>query len=291
MRSQIIFQYREGTSLLHGLDPFTKLVGMFAFTFLAFGTFIGWAQALITASVFLIAVVGGRISLLDIVRGTWFFGIACLGFLVVQGITLPGTEPGPQIFGHTIYLDSVDYALAIALRIYTIFLISLIFLRTTNPRDLAVAVVNVLRVPYRIAYAFFIALRIIPLIEEEMKVVRAAQRVRGVGERKGLRGRLFEARRYTMPLLIGSMREASTMVLSMEARGFGAYPTRTFVDPVPVRLAGKIVTAAVIALVVVWYTLIAAGVIHTAFVRSAGLTPTNFGLSHQEQPPVPCSGC
>jgi energy-coupling factor transport system permease protein len=284
MRNQIVFQYREGTSILHRLDPFTKLVGMFAFTFLAFGTYIGWAQALITVGVFLIALVAGRISLLDIFKGTWLFGIACLGFLVVQGITLPGTEAGPQILGHTIYLDAVDYALAIALRIYTIFLISLIFLQTTNPRDLAVSVVNVVRIPYRIAYAFFIALRIIPLIEEEMKVVRAAQRVRGIGERKGLRGRLFEARRYTMPLLIGSMREAATMVLSMEARGFGAFPTRTFVDPVPMRVTGKIVTGALIALVITWYTLIAAGVIHTAFVRSAGVTPTNFGLTHQDQP-------
>jgi energy-coupling factor transport system permease protein len=286
MRNQIVFQYREGTSILHRLDPFTKLVGMFAFTFLAFGTYIGWAQALITVGVFAIALFAGRISLLDIVRGTWFFGIACIGFLVVQGITLPGTEVGPQILGHTVYLDAVDYALAIALRIYTIFLVSLIFLQTTNPRDLAVSVVNVLRVPYRIAYAFFIALRIIPLIEEEMKVVRAAQRVRGIGERKGLRGRLFEARRYTMPLLIGSMREAATMVLSMEARGFGAFPTRTFVDPVPMRLSGKIVTGALVALVFTWYALIATGVIHTAFVRSAGVTPTNFGLVHQDPTPT-----
>jgi energy-coupling factor transport system permease protein len=223
--------------------------------------------------------------LLDIIRGTWFFGIACLGFLVVQGVTLPGTEVGPQVLGHTIYLDAVDYALAIALRIYTIFLISLIFLQTTNPRDLAVSVVNVLRVPYRIAYAFFIALRIIPLIEEEMRVVRAAQRVRGIGERKGIRGRLFEARRYTMPLLIGSMREAATMVLSMEARGFGAFPTRTFVDPVPMQRSGKVITGALVALVFIWYTLIAVGVIHTAFVRSAGVTPTNFGLTHQEATP------
>jgi hypothetical protein len=35
---------------------------------------------------------------------------------------------------------------------------------------------------------------------------------------------------------------------------------------------------------VTWYTLIGFGVIHTAFVRSAGVTPTNFGLTHQEQP-------
>ena len=40
------------------------------------------------------------------------------------------------------------------------------FVRTTDPRELAIALVTQMKMPYRIAYAFFIALRIIPTIEE-----------------------------------------------------------------------------------------------------------------------------
>ena len=43
---------------------------------------------------------------------------------------------------------------------------------------LAIALVTQVHIPYRIAYAFFIALRIIPTIEEEIKIIRSAQAVR-----------------------------------------------------------------------------------------------------------------
>ncbi len=58
-----------------------------------------------------------------------------------------------------IYAESCDYALASALRIYTIVLSSLVFVRTTDPRELAIALVTQMQMPYRIAYAFFIALQ------------------------------------------------------------------------------------------------------------------------------------
>ena len=66
----------------------------------------------------------------------------------------------------------------------------MVFVRTTDPRDLAIALVTQMHVPYRIAYAFFIALRIVPTIEEEIKIIRSAQAVRGVARKRGLTGRI-----------------------------------------------------------------------------------------------------
>jgi energy-coupling factor transport system permease protein len=65
-------------------------------------------------------------------------------------------------------------------------LASLVFVHTADPRELAIALVTQMRVPYRIAYAFFIALRIVPTIEDEIKTIRAAQRVRGVAAKRYL---------------------------------------------------------------------------------------------------------
>jgi len=144
---------------------------------------------------------------------------------VIQTLTLPGTTEILRILGKPIYVESADYALASALRIYTIILASLVFVRSTDPRELAIALVTQMKIPYRIAYAFFIALRIIPTIEEEIKIIRSAQAVRGVVRQRGMTGRIREAKRYAMPLLVGALRRASTMVMSMEARGFGAYPS------------------------------------------------------------------
>ena len=97
-----------------------------------------------------------------------------------------------SILGKPIYAESADYALASALRIYTIILSSLVFVRTTDPRELAISLVTQARIPYRIAYAFFIALRIIPTIEEEIKIIQSAQAVRGVAKQRGLSGRIRE---------------------------------------------------------------------------------------------------
>jgi energy-coupling factor transport system permease protein len=262
------FAYRDTHSWLNALDPVTKFVGVVAFTFIAFGTYIWWAQVAITIAVFLLATIGGRIGLGDIWRGTWYFAVASVGFFVVQSWSLPGSDPWFVFAGHQFYADTINFAFSLAVRIYIIFVLSLIFVRTTNPRDLAVASVQVLRVPYRIAYSLFVALRIIPLIEDQFATVRAAQSVRGVGMDPGIRGRIRNSVRYALPVLVGVMREANVMVLSMESRAFGAYPTRTFVDDVRMGRRGVLIRVGLIVAVVVWYVLIGLGVINAGFLHN-----------------------
>jgi energy-coupling factor transport system permease protein len=260
------FQFRAGTSFFHRLDPLTKLAWLVSVSLLAFGAYIAWLQITITALVLCTALVLARLSPVVIFRGTWLFGVACVSFWIVQTLTLPGTHVAFHIFGHPIYAESADYALASALRIYAVILSSLVFVRATDPRDLAIALVTQMRVPYRIAYAFFIALRIIPTIEEEIKTIRAAQAVRGVVRQGGVAGRIGEMKRYAMPLLVGSLRKASMMVMSMESRAFGAYPQRTFVEAPRMNAAGVAVCAIMLILVVIWYGALIFGYVHSFYV-------------------------
>jgi energy-coupling factor transport system permease protein len=251
---------------MHRLDPLTKLGAVIAISLMAFGAYIAWIQIGLAALVLATAIVFAGISPAEILRGTWLFILACTSFFVIQTFTLPGSHEAFRILGHPIYVESADYALASALRIYTIILASLLFVRCTDPRELAIALVVQLKVPYRIAYAFFIALRIIPTLEEEIKIVRAAQMVRGVNRRRGLIGRMADMKRYAMPLLVGSLRRASMMVMSMEARAFGAYPERTFVEVPHVGLASRILLVAMGIAVVAWYTALGLGLVHTVYV-------------------------
>ncbi|WP_131118809.1 energy-coupling factor transporter transmembrane component T family protein [Lichenihabitans psoromatis] len=265
MRSGV-FQFRSGTSFFHRLDPLTKLAWLVGISLLAFGAYIAWVQIVITAVVLFTALVLARLSPVEIWRGTWLFVFACSSFLVIQTLTLPGTHVAFRIAGHPIYAESFDYALASALRIYTIILSSLVFVRTTDPRELAIALVTQMKVPYRIAYAFFIALRIIPTLEDEIKTIRAAQSVRGVARQGGIAGRIREMKRYAMPLLVGSLRKASMMVMSMEARAFGAFPQRTFVDAPQMTWAGMTVCAIMLIAVLGWYLALGLGYVHTMYV-------------------------
>jgi energy-coupling factor transport system permease protein len=261
-----VFQFRASRSPLHRLDPLSKFVALLAVSFLAFGVYIAWVQIIVCAAVLLAAVGLAWISPVQIWRGTWPFVLACTSFIIIQIWTLPGTHEAFRLFGRPVYAESADYALASALRIYTVLLASLVFVRCTDPRELAIAVVVQLRVPYRIGYAFFIALRIIPTLEEEIKIIRAAQAVRGVARGRGLGGRLRDAGRYAMPLLVSSLRRASMMVMSMEARAFGAYPDRTFVEVPHMRWPGVMTCVCLLVLVAAWYTLLATGVVHTIYV-------------------------
>jgi energy-coupling factor transport system permease protein len=269
MNRSTAFQFRAGKSFFHRLDPLTKLAWLVAISFLAFGAYIAWVQIAITIAVIFTAFALARLPLLVVLRGTWLFGLACLSFLVIQTLTLPGSHVAFRILGHPIYAESADYALASALRIYTIILSSLVFVRITDPRELAIALVTQMKVPYRIAYAFFIALRIIPTIEEEIKLIRAAQAVRGVVRQRSITGRIGESKRYAIPLLVGSLRKASMMVMSMEARAFGAYPERTFVEAPRMSASGIAVCAVMLALVVGWYAALGLGYVHSFYVLAA----------------------
>lgn len=268
MSRSTAFQFRAGSSFFHRLDPLTKLAWVLGISLLAFGAYIAWVQILIAIAVMLTALLLARISPTDIFRGTWLFGLACISFWIIQTLTLPGKHVAFHILGKPIYAESADYALASALRIYTIVLASLVFVRASDPRELAIALVTQMRIPYRIAYAFFIALRIVPTIEEEIKTIRAAQAVRGVARQRSIAGRIMETKRYAMPLLVGSLRRAAMMVMSMESRAFGAYPTRTFVDAPRMTASGAVVCVTMLALVVGWYTALGLGYVHSFYVFS-----------------------
>ena len=162
------FQFKAGNSLFHRLDPMSKLVWLFGVSLLAFGAYIAWIQVVITLAVLGTALFLARLSVSEVVRGTWIFIAASMSFFIIQTLSLPGHTVAFHIFSKPIYAESADYALASALRIYAIVLSSMVFVRTTDPRDLAIALVTQMRMPYRIAYTFFIALRIVPTIEEEI---------------------------------------------------------------------------------------------------------------------------
>lgn len=260
---ELVFQYRAGNSFIHRLDPVTKTVALFAVSFLAFGSFVTWPQLLILAFAFFAAVVLGGLSPGEIWKATKWLAIACLFFFLIQAYMLkvPGQVPVLRLGQKVIYLETLDYSASVSVRIYTIFLVSLIFIRTTHPRDLAVGFVQILNLPYKVPYAFFIALRIIPLIEEEARCINEAHKVRGYGEKTGLGDRLQNIKRFTVPLLVRSLRDASITSHSMESRGFGAYPRRNYVEEVRMSTAGKVITASCIIAVIVWYALIFLGVI------------------------------
>jgi energy-coupling factor transport system permease protein len=173
-----------------------------------------------------VGLVLGRVSWRTFLRGSSFVLVLALGILVFQTSFIHRGEPLLDIGPLTIHTTGVRQGLTTGLRILLISVAALVFVWTTNPRDLIIGLVH-LGVPYRAAYAIFVAFQFVPLLEQEARIIREAHAVRGLAEVSGR----FEAwKRYVVPLLAYAIRKAETAAIAMDSRAFGAYPRRTFVD-------------------------------------------------------------
>ncbi len=128
--------------------------------------------------------------------------------------------------------ESLRVGLTLGLRVLTIVLFSFLFAATTDPRDLALSMVQQARLPYKLAFGLFAGFRFLPLLGTEFENIRAAHRVRGAGRGRGWRGALNELRRSLIPLFALVVRKANQIGMAMESKGFGAYPDRTYLTEV-----------------------------------------------------------
>ncbi len=130
--------------------------------------------------------------------------------------------------------ESLRTGITLGLRVLTIVLFSYLFAATTDPRDLTLSMVQQARLPYKMAFGLFAGFRFLPFMGTEFETIRAAHRIRGVGEKRGWRGTYRELRRFTIPLFASVIRKASQIGIAMESKGFGAYEDRTYLREIRV---------------------------------------------------------
>lgn len=113
---------------------------------------------------------------------------------------------------------------AIALRGLAIALPGITVLLTTDPTDLADGLAQTLRLPARFVLSALAALRLVEVMITEWGILAAARRARGAGVSRGPWGVVKEFGGQSFTLLVQSLRRATRLAMTMEARGFGAGP-------------------------------------------------------------------
>lgn len=175
------------------------------------------------------------------------------------------------LFGHAsgrVFLDlgpwlvtegSLWLGLAILLRVLAVGIPGVVLFATTDPTDLADALAQRLHLPHRFVLGGLAGLRLVGLLVTEWRTLALARRARGAGDARGPVGRVRALAGQTFALLVQAVRRASRLAVAMEARGFGAHPTRSWARPSPlgardalvvtggVVVAGAAVAAAVAA--------------------------------------------
>lgn len=220
--------FSSGKSLIHRLYPLTKLIWLILGSILIF---------LFTKGVWLIPVnLVFLVTLLILCPRFWKirgFKFAFLTSVILLVLHVVFIKDGPLIFEPgvdflNISADGLEMGLKISGRFLAIILLSYLFILTTEPNDLAYALMRA-GLPYRIGFMLVTALRLSPLLEEEGKTIYRAQIVRGLRYDQGRLTQIFPlVKQFFTPVLISALHRVDKLVFSMEGRGFGFQKTRTF---------------------------------------------------------------
>ncbi len=210
-----LFQYVPGNSLIHRLNPITKILLTVAICVAAFMT-----DSLICLAVLLAIDLGiGLIAdvpkkTLGILKG--LLKIAVFLFVLQALLTRDGTR---------IFWIVTDKGLLTAgkvvLRLVVVCMPLALVLAVTRVSDLANALVQVLHVPYKYAFTLTTAIRFIPQFLEEMNDIMEAQTARGIEfDTRNSFKKLGMILPLCAPLLISSVRRSDQTAVAAEVRGF-----------------------------------------------------------------------
>ncbi len=227
--------YHPGETLLHRLHPLVKAGWLFLLTAALFiAPAPGWIWALVLLA--LAAFRLGRLPLLRL-RGTRTLALTAL---VLGGLHLLFNRSGDALatLGPvTLTRDGLAAGLLISGRFLAVVLMSYLFVLTTDPNALAYALMRA-GLPYRYGFTLITALRLVPIFEEEARIVYEAQLARGLRydtgfqETRDPRRFLRMTRQYFLPLLVSALGKVDALAVSMEGRCFGKHPRRTFLREV-----------------------------------------------------------
>ena len=226
-------QFFPGDSLLHRLDPRTKIVLLFFFLAAIFIFDSPLAYAALTAfTAALIAV--SRVPPLLMLKAlkplSWIIAFT----FVIHLVSTPG-----DAFFHVWLFDLTWQGAAkgffIALRLALLILLSALLTYTTSPLALTDALETLMQpakrvgVPaHEIAMMMTIALRFVPTLIEEADKIMKAQQARGADFTEGsVIERVKGFVPVLVPLFISAFRRADDLALAMEARCYRGGVGRT----------------------------------------------------------------
>ena len=226
-------QFFPGDSLLHRLDPRTKIVLLFFFlaAIFVFDSPLAYAAlTAFTAALIAVSCVPFLLMLKALKPLSWIIAFT----FVIHLVSTPG-----DAFFHVWLFDLTWQGAAkgffIALRLALLILLSALLTYTTSPLALTDALETLMQpakrvgVPaHEIAMMMTIALRFVPTLIEEADKIMKAQQARGADFTEGsVIERVKGFVPVLVPLFISAFRRADDLALAMEARCYRGGVGRT----------------------------------------------------------------
>ena len=228
-----IGQFFPADSVLHKLDPRTKLISVFALIIVIFAAEGATSYIFLTAVTCAVVFVS-KIPPLMFVKSLKPISLILLFTLLIHLVT----HDGEILFELGIFQvtdEGVKFGIEISLRLILIIIFSSLLTFTTSPIQLTdglekiLSPLKIIGVPaHEFAMMMTISLRFIPTLIEELDKIIKAQKSRGVDFESG---NLIQRLKSFVPVLvllfISSFRRADELAMAMEARSYRGGEGRT----------------------------------------------------------------
>ena len=224
-------QYFPGDTVVHRLDPRTKLILVVLYIIALFNA-KGWRAYLLVLAVTVICMAVSRIHPRNIFKGLkpMLFIIALTALLNIFY-----TQGTPIREGWIITWEGIERAVKMMLRITLLIVGTFLLTYTTSPMaltdglELLLKPLNRLKVPvHEMTLMMSMALRFIPTLIEETDKIMSAQKARGADFETG---NLIERAKALLPILVplfvSAFRRADELAVAMESRCYHGGEGRT----------------------------------------------------------------
>ncbi len=237
LRDITIGQYYSADSVLHRMDPRTKLLGTLVYLVSLF-LFDSLPVYALAAAFLLFVILLSRVPFSYMVKGLkpiMFF----LVFTIVMNMFLVKGEVIWTFWKLQVTREGLRQSFFMAARLIMLILGSNLMTLTTTPTRLTNAMeavmkpLRLIKVPvHEIAMMMSIALRFIPILLDETDKIMKAQMARGADFESG---NLFKKAKSMIPVLvplfISAFRRANDLAMAMEARCYHGGKGRTQMKP------------------------------------------------------------
>ncbi len=221
-----ILQYIPGSSVLHHLNPVTKLIAVIMIVTLCVFSPNLLFLILLLIFIFFIAVVCKLYH--EFLLQLPFLGILILILVLITVLTV---SSGPVI-GHLIpcavpiiggtfpiTFGGLLLGLLLSFRFIVMILTFQLFIFSTKPSELVRGLL-IFRMPIDYVLMFLITIRFIPSLQMEGRRIHEAQISRGYNPGSGIKGKIKSLRPILIPLVANSLAKTQVIGLTLDMRGY-----------------------------------------------------------------------
>lgn len=250
MTRERLSYYLKRDSLLHRLNPLTKIILALSIILVSFISAASWTSL----ALWLIVIV--PLSFLGKVSREFFSSalrliLPAAGFIfIMQALFQPvGETVILQFWLLDITQESLLFAFRISTRIAVMISAFTLLLMTTHPSELMSDLTR-RGLPGQFAYVVISSLQIIPQMQAKAQTIISAQRSRGLDTQSSFLRRVSGILPLVGPLVFGSLVEVEERAIAIEARGFTSTRPKTFLREIPDTSSDRAIRWVLIALVI-----------------------------------------